>query len=120
MLLPYTIFAARPSNTNTSVTSNATKLWAAPAVRDTTHEICRVITKMWASGLMVGVGPFYPPEQGPQTDHIYTLMGKWKEDMTRLISWLNWSVGCATCLLGPWGFSRLPVLKTMLEVLPYG
>ncbi|KAG2138131.1 hypothetical protein BD769DRAFT_1434092 [Suillus cothurnatus] len=94
VLLPYTVFAARPSNTNTG---NATNSWAEPvfrecatshtasivahgttltpsehlllqAVRETTHEICRVVTKMWASGLIVG------------------------EDVTRLISWLDWSV----------------------------
>jgi hypothetical protein len=118
VLLPYTVFAARPSNTNTG---NATNSWAEPvfrecatshtasivahgttltpsehlllqAVRETTHEICRVVTKMWASGLIVGVDPFYPPEQRPQADRIHTLMGEWKEDVTRLISWLDWSV----------------------------
>ncbi|KAG2362557.1 hypothetical protein BDR07DRAFT_1284301 [Suillus spraguei] len=120
VLLPYTVFAARPSNT---VTGSAINSWAAPvfrecatshtasivahgttltlsdsehlllqAVRETTREICRVITKMWASGLMVGVDPFYPPEQRPEADHIRTLMSEWKEDMTRLVSWLDWSV----------------------------
>ncbi|KAG2087329.1 hypothetical protein BD769DRAFT_1645598 [Suillus cothurnatus] len=118
VLLPYTVFAARPSNTNTG---NATNSWAEPvfrecatshtasivahgttltpsehlllqAVRETTHEICRVVTKMWASGLIVGVDPFYPPEQRPRADRIHTLMGEWKEDVTRLISWLDWSV----------------------------
>jgi hypothetical protein len=117
VLLPYTVFAARPSNTNTG---NATNSWAEPvfrecatshtasivahvttltpsehlllqAVRETTHEICRVITKMWASGLIVGVDPFYPPEQRPQADRIHTLMSEWK-GVTRLISWLDWSV----------------------------
>ncbi|KAG1832308.1 hypothetical protein DFJ58DRAFT_918181 [Suillus subalutaceus] len=141
----------RPSNTNTSATGNATNSWAAPvfrecatshtasivahgvtlmpsehlllqAVRETTREICRVVTKMWASGLIVGVDPFYPPEQFPEADHIHTLMGEWKEDVTRLISWLDWSVwvkcrpacgievtkGCATYLLGPLAFSPPP------------
>ncbi|KAG1876106.1 uncharacterized protein F5891DRAFT_1244923 [Suillus fuscotomentosus] len=73
VLLPYTVFTALPPNT--SVTANATNSWAAPvfrecatshaasiasrgttltpserlllqAVRETTHEICRVVTKM--------------------------------------------------------------------------
>ncbi|KAG1787940.1 uncharacterized protein HD556DRAFT_1276906 [Suillus plorans] len=123
VLLPYTVFAALPPNT--SVTANATNSWAAPvfrecaashaasiayrgtaltpsehlllqAVRETTHEICRVVTKMWASGMNFGVDAFYPPEQRPEVHHIHTLMGEWKEDVTQLISWLDWSV-CAKC-----------------------
>ncbi|KAG1831862.1 hypothetical protein EV424DRAFT_1641066 [Suillus variegatus] len=119
VLLPYTVFAALPPNT--SVTANATNSWAAPvfrecatsqaasiayrgtsltpserlllqAVRETTHEICRVVTKMWASGMNSGVDAFYPPEQRPEVDHIHTLTGEWKEDVTQLISWLDWSV----------------------------
>ncbi|KAG1876386.1 hypothetical protein F4604DRAFT_1761294 [Suillus subluteus] len=62
------------------------------AVRETTREICRVAMKMWASGLIVGVDPFYPPGQCPQADRIHTLMGEWKEDVTLLISWLDWRV----------------------------
>ncbi|KAG1831858.1 hypothetical protein EV424DRAFT_132150 [Suillus variegatus] len=106
---------------HTSVTTNATNSWAAPvfrecatsqaasiayrgtsltpserlllqAVRETTHEICRVVTKMWASGMNFGVDAFYPLEQRPEVDHIDTLMGEWKEDVTQLISWLDWSV----------------------------
>ncbi|KAG1831853.1 hypothetical protein EV424DRAFT_1534110 [Suillus variegatus] len=146
VLLPYTVFAALPPNT--SVTANATSLWAAPvfrecavsqtasiasrgttltpsehlllqAVRETTHEICRVVTKMWASGMNLGVDAFYPPEQRPEVDHIYTLMGEWKEDVTQLISWLDWSVwvkcrpACGfeeMCYLPTWpfGFFRAP------------
>ncbi|KAG1883325.1 hypothetical protein F4604DRAFT_284490 [Suillus subluteus] len=146
VLLPYTLFAARPSNTNTSVTGNATNSWAAPvfrecatshtasivahgatlmpsehlllqAVRETTREICRVVTKMWASGLIVGVDPFYPPEQFPVADQIHTLMSEWNEDVTRLISWLDWSVwvkcrpACdieEMCYLPTWPFGFFP------------
>ncbi|KAG1837051.1 hypothetical protein DFJ58DRAFT_734593 [Suillus subalutaceus] len=118
VLLPYTVFAALPPNT--SLTANATNSWAAPvfrecatshtasiaahgttlmpserlllqAVQETTREICRVVTKMWASGMMTGVDPLYPPEQSPEADHIRTLIGEWKEDVTQLMSWLDWS-----------------------------
>ncbi|KAG2106807.1 uncharacterized protein F5147DRAFT_761620 [Suillus discolor] len=146
VLLPYTVFAALPPNT--SVTANATNSWAAPvfrecaashtasiasrgttltpsehlllqAVRETTHEICRVVTKMWASGMNSGVDAFYPPEQRPEADHIHTLIGEWKEDVTQLISWLDWSVwvkcrpACGfeeMCYLPTWpfGFVRSP------------
>ncbi|KAG1890918.1 hypothetical protein F4604DRAFT_1876148 [Suillus subluteus] len=119
VLLPYTVFAALPPNT--SVTANTINSWAAPvfrecatshtasivahgttlmpserlllqAVRETTREICRVVTKMWASGMMTGVDPLYPPEQRPKADHIRTLMGEWREDVTQLMAWLDWSV----------------------------
>ncbi|KAG1860156.1 hypothetical protein DFJ58DRAFT_715657 [Suillus subalutaceus] len=129
VLLPYTVFAALPPNT--SVTANATNSWAAPifqecailhttsiahgttlmpserllleAVRETTREICRVITKMWVSGMMTGVDPLYPREQHPKADHIHTLMGEWKEDVTQLMSWLDWSVW-EMCYLPTWPF----------------
>ncbi|KAG1883302.1 hypothetical protein F4604DRAFT_1879022 [Suillus subluteus] len=170
VLLPYTLFAARPSNTNTSVTGNATNSWAAPvfrecaishtasivahgatlmpsehlllqAVRETTREICRVVTKMWASGLIVGVDPFYPPEQFPEADHIHTLMDEWKEDVTRLVSWLDWSVwvkcrpACGIeemCYLPTWplgaslwpdpnkGEWKRPQPKCIIRLEPYG
>ncbi|KAG1731954.1 hypothetical protein EDB19DRAFT_2041668 [Suillus lakei] len=90
MLLPYTVFAALPANPTVAV--NVTNSWAAPvfrecaishtasiaahgtalmpserlllqAVQETTREICRVVTKMWASGLIAGVDSFYPPDQ---------------------------------------------------------
>ncbi|KAG1831854.1 hypothetical protein EV424DRAFT_1534111 [Suillus variegatus] len=151
VLLPYTVFAALPPNT--SVTANATSLWAAPvfrecavshtasiasrgttltpsehlllqAVRETTHEICRVVTKMWASGMNLGVDAFYPPEQRPEVDHIHTLMGEWKEDVTQLISWLDWSVwvkcrpACGfeeMCYLPTWPFGFFPTPGAPLQ-----
>ncbi|KAG1891590.1 uncharacterized protein F5891DRAFT_1282480 [Suillus fuscotomentosus] len=144
VLLPYTVFSALPPNT--SVTANTTNVWAAPvfrecaishtasivtrgttlmpserlllqAVRETTHEICRIATKMWASGMIIGVDPFYPPEQRPEADHIHALMGEWKEDLTRLISWLDWSawVTCRPacdfeemCYLPTWPYGFFP------------
>ncbi|KAG1754551.1 hypothetical protein EDB19DRAFT_1626144 [Suillus lakei] len=119
VLVPYTIFTAVPSNT--SATANGTNSWAAPvfrecatshtasiaahrtkftpsehllmqALQETTREICRVITRMWASGFIAGVDHFYPPEQRPEADRVRTLMDEWKEDITKLISWLDWSV----------------------------
>ncbi|KAG1903012.1 uncharacterized protein F5891DRAFT_1185661 [Suillus fuscotomentosus] len=144
VLLPYTVFSALPPNT--SVTANTTNVWAAPvfrecatshtasivargttlmpserlllqAVQETTHEICRIATKMWASGIIIGVDPLHPPEQRPEADHIHTLMGEWKEDLRRLISWLDWSVwakcrpACGfeeMCYLLTWPFGFFP------------
>jgi hypothetical protein len=62
------------------------------AVRETTHEICRVTTRTWASGFIAGIDPLYPADTRPEVDRIRTLVGEWKEDMTKLISWLDWSV----------------------------
>jgi hypothetical protein len=119
VLTPYTLLVAVPSYT--SITSNTTNSWAMQvfqecaiahisstaahrmsltpsehlllqAVRETTREICRVITRMWASGLIAGVDFFYPADQPPEADRIRTLMGEWKNDLTQLISWLDWSV----------------------------
>ncbi|KAG1880403.1 hypothetical protein C8R48DRAFT_163525 [Suillus tomentosus] len=151
-VLPYTVFAALPPNI--SVTANATNLWAAPvfrecatshaasivsrgttltpserlllqAVRETTHEICRVATKMWASGMNFGVDALYPAQQRPEVDHIHTLMGEWKEDVTQLISWLDWSVwvkcrpACGfeeMCYLPTWPFGFFPTPSAPLQV----
>ncbi|KAG2150644.1 uncharacterized protein EDB93DRAFT_1084016 [Suillus bovinus] len=151
MLLPYTVFAALPPNI--SVLANATNLWAAPvfrecakshtasmvarrttltpserlllqAVWETTHEICRVLTKMWASGMVLGVDPLYPLENRPEADHIHTLMGEWKEDVTQLISWLDWSVwvkcrpACSfeeMCYLPTWPLGFFPTPGTQLQ-----
>jgi hypothetical protein len=92
LLAPYTVLAAVPSDT--SITCDTTNPWAAPvfrecvkshvsslsahgtrltpsehllleAVQETTREICRVTTRMWASGLTAGVDPFYPADQRP-------------------------------------------------------
>ncbi|KAG2061572.1 hypothetical protein BDR06DRAFT_979025 [Suillus hirtellus] len=124
VLLPYTVFAAVPPNN--SVTANATNSWAVQchgttrmpserlllrAVRETTHEICRVATKMWASGMILGVDPLCPPELRPETDHIRTLVGKWKEDVTQLLSWLDWSAW-VKCRPPACGFEEMCYLPT--------
>jgi hypothetical protein len=118
MLVPYIILAELPQHGSVDV--DATNLWAAPifqrcatthissiaahgttlmpserlllqAVRETTREICRVTTRIWASGFIAGIDPLYPADT-PEVDRIRTLVGEWKEDMTKLISWLDWSV----------------------------
>ncbi|KAG1811083.1 hypothetical protein EV424DRAFT_1528903 [Suillus variegatus] len=102
VLLPYTVFAPLSPNTlrqffgnvlpSRGTTLTPSERLLLQAVRETTHEICRVVTKMWASGMNFGVDVFYPPERRPEVDHIHTLTGEWKEDVTQLISWLDWSV----------------------------
>ena len=119
MLAPYVILAALPPRDSVNV--NVTNSWAAPifqecttmqtssiaprgailtasehlllqAVRETTREICRVTTRIWASGFIAGLDPLYPADENIEADRIRTLMGEWKEDLRQLISWLDWSV----------------------------
>jgi len=119
MLAPYVILAALPPRDSVNV--NATNSWAVPvfhgcttmqtssiaargailtpserlllqAVRETTREICRVTTRIWASGFIAGLDPLYPADEELEVDRIRTLMGEWKEELGQLISWLDWSV----------------------------
>jgi len=108
MLAPYVILAALPHRDSVNV--NATDSWATPvfhgcttmqtssiaargailtpseflllqAVRDTTREICRITTRIWASGFIAGLDPLYPADEDLEAGRIRTLMGEWKEDL---------------------------------------
>ncbi|OAX32764.1 hypothetical protein K503DRAFT_804961 [Rhizopogon vinicolor AM-OR11-026] len=139
MLAPYILLAALPPRGSVGV--NAGNLWASSvfqgcamthtsaigtrgiltpserlllqAVRETTREICRVTTRIWASGFIAGLDPLYPADQVLDADSTRTLMGEWKEDIARLVSWLDWSVwvkcrpACSVeemCYLPTWPF----------------
>lgn len=61
------------------------------AVEDTTREICRVTTNMWANGVMSGLDTLFHVE--PNVDRKITrLMSDWKQDVKKLMSWLDWSI----------------------------
>ncbi|KAG2153941.1 hypothetical protein DEU56DRAFT_951549 [Suillus clintonianus] len=61
------------------------------AVEDTTKEICRVTTKMWADGVMSGLDAlFYVEHHGD--GEVTRLMDDWRRDIQKLMSWLDWSV----------------------------
>ncbi|KAG1750210.1 hypothetical protein EDB19DRAFT_97392 [Suillus lakei] len=61
------------------------------AVEDTTREICRVTTKMWADGATSGLDTFFPVELNGKPD-VAQLMNDWRHDIEKLMSWLDWSV----------------------------
>ncbi|KAG0696715.1 hypothetical protein DFH29DRAFT_185228 [Suillus ampliporus] len=61
------------------------------AVEDTTREICRVTTKMWADGVMSGLDTLFQVEMNGEGE-VTRLMGEWRQDMQKLMSWLDWSV----------------------------
>ncbi|KAG1740389.1 hypothetical protein EDD22DRAFT_323655 [Suillus occidentalis] len=61
------------------------------AVEDTTREICRVTTKMWADGVMGGLDSLIPVERNGESD-VTQIMNDWRKDLNNLVSWLDWSV----------------------------
>jgi hypothetical protein len=80
------------------------------AVEETTREICRVTTKMWAVGVMSGLDPLFPFEPNGEPD-VAQIMNDRKQDIEKLMSWLDWSIwikcrpGCGPeemCYLPTW------------------
>ncbi|KAG1870659.1 hypothetical protein DFJ58DRAFT_852411 [Suillus subalutaceus] len=61
------------------------------AVEDTTREICRVTTKMWAVGVMSGLDTLFPIELNGGLN-VAQIMDDWRQDIQKLMSWLDWSV----------------------------
>ncbi|KAG0697383.1 hypothetical protein DFH29DRAFT_878735 [Suillus ampliporus] len=61
------------------------------AIEDTTREICRVTTKMWADGVMNGLDSLFPVEIDGEPE-VTRLMAEWRENVQKLMSWLDWSV----------------------------
>ncbi|KAG2153940.1 hypothetical protein DEU56DRAFT_907406 [Suillus clintonianus] len=61
------------------------------AVKDTTREICRVTTKMWANGVMSGLDTLFHVERYGDGE-VTRLMNDWRRDIQKLMSWLDWSV----------------------------
>ncbi|KAG2140055.1 hypothetical protein DEU56DRAFT_735341 [Suillus clintonianus] len=61
------------------------------AVKDTTREICRVTTKMWADGVTSGLDTLFPVEFNGEPDATQ-IMDFWRHDVQKLMSWLDWSV----------------------------
>ncbi|KAF8833174.1 hypothetical protein BDN67DRAFT_986195 [Paxillus ammoniavirescens] len=62
------------------------------AIRETTREICRVVTKMWASGVHVGIDERLNPKELPNVGEVTNLMSTWRSDVNRLMGWLDWNV----------------------------
>ncbi|KAG2368468.1 hypothetical protein BDR07DRAFT_1390730 [Suillus spraguei] len=62
------------------------------AVQETTREICRVITKMWASGVLAGLDTYLPRDSTPDAAQIIRMMDSWRQELSALMTWLDWSV----------------------------
>ncbi|KAF7440189.1 hypothetical protein PC9H_000533 [Pleurotus ostreatus] len=86
------------------------------AIEDTSGEICRVITKMWAKGVLAGLDSQleYPPLGNVDLSALVT---EWTVSVTTLMEWLDWSLwvrcnpACSfdeLCYLPTWPFFRSP------------
>ena len=62
------------------------------AVRGTSREICRVVTKMWAAGVYAGIDPLLHTKESLDVWEITLLWNSWAEDLNYLMTWLDWSV----------------------------
>ncbi|KAJ7641340.1 hypothetical protein FB45DRAFT_825512 [Roridomyces roridus] len=66
-----------------SLTLTASEELLLTSARDTSREICRTLVGMWAEGSVALLSS--PTIPG-------SLVGKWKSEIDRLMSWLGWSV----------------------------
>ena len=62
------------------------------AVRGTSREICRVVTKMWAAGVYAGIDPLLNTKESLDISEITHLWNSWAEDLSHLMAWLDWNV----------------------------
>ena len=117
MLTPYILFSATPTNpsdeTDLDWTIPIYKLCATTythstefeldsmtdseklllqAVRGTSREICRVVTKMWAAGVYAGIDPALNTKESLNIAEVTQVWSNWAEDLNRLMEWLDWSV----------------------------
>ncbi|KAH7884545.1 hypothetical protein F5I97DRAFT_1469050 [Phlebopus sp. FC_14] len=112
MLSPYILYTATPSTgadwavpvfklcatTHTS-SIEINKSFMTPSeqlllrsIQETTREICRVTTKMWASGVVTGVDDYLEQKESPDIAKVSALLENWREAVNALMEWLDWSV----------------------------
>ena len=62
------------------------------AIRGTSREICRVVTKMWAAGVYAGIDQSLNTKETLDMVEIIGVRSQWAKDLNRLMAWLDWSV----------------------------
>ncbi|KAG2030444.1 hypothetical protein BDR03DRAFT_974581 [Suillus americanus] len=77
--------------TNLKPLMTSSELLLLKAVEDTTREICRVTTKMWAVGVTSGLDTLFPVKLNGELD-VTQIMNVWRQDIQKLMSWLDWGV----------------------------
>ncbi|KAJ7171514.1 hypothetical protein C8R46DRAFT_895220, partial [Mycena filopes] len=96
------------------------------ALDETTGEVCRVLTRMWAMGVSAGFDPLIPlpisltaPNNGTEMEMERVVRG-WQADAVGLVGWLDWGVwvkcrpACGVEVLHP-----SPFLPLLLLPLPF-
>ncbi|KAG6331403.1 hypothetical protein ID866_7689 [Astraeus odoratus] len=114
MLMPYIFFSAVPEEGSESIdwaqpifklcaTSHTESIASSScmtpseqlllrAAEQTTKEICRVVTRMWASGVLLGLDRYLNSEADVNTESVSALVRKWKNEISGLTQWLDWSI----------------------------
>ncbi|KAJ7504960.1 hypothetical protein B0H11DRAFT_450325 [Mycena galericulata] len=62
------------------------------ALDGTNREICRVLVRMWATGVHAGVDSLLPGPEDPSPPILSRILEQWRSDAHSLIAWLDWSV----------------------------
>ena len=62
------------------------------AVRGTSREICRVVTKMWAAGVYAGLDLSLNTKKSLDIAEVAHVWNTWAKDLNQLMVWLDWSV----------------------------
>ncbi|KAG2017535.1 hypothetical protein CC2G_007036 [Coprinopsis cinerea AmutBmut pab1-1] len=77
---------------SSKVTLSSSEKLLLRAVNDVLYEICRALVGIWAEGREIGYGgnPEIEERRNSLTDH--GTLGKWENEVDKLISWLDWSV----------------------------
>ncbi|KAJ6546652.1 hypothetical protein DFH09DRAFT_1039894 [Mycena vulgaris] len=144
MLTPYILYTARPTRGDTADDDAwAAPVWRGCATRHTAHihasrelngrltageglllravdetsrEICRVVVRMWASGVRAGLDALIPLEDDADLSDAATtsrVVEGWRAEARALMAWLDWSVwikcrpACGVeemCYLPTWPF----------------
>jgi hypothetical protein len=62
------------------------------ALEETTHEICRITTKMWAVGVLASLDAYLPHNSTLDAAEIARLVDTWRQQLRDLMEWLDWSI----------------------------
>jgi hypothetical protein len=47
---------------------------------------------MWVSGVLTGLDTYLPLDSTPDATQMVRLMGSWRQELSALMTWLDWSV----------------------------
>ncbi|KAJ7351437.1 hypothetical protein DFH08DRAFT_992919 [Mycena albidolilacea] len=88
MLTPYILYTARPIYRGDSgIERSARSVWHAYG---TNREICRVVVRMWTTGVRLGLDPFIPGQEDVlSASALLGILGLWRTEIYSLLAWLD-------------------------------